>query len=357
MLRALSIVILLAAASAAHAQPALDFDVAHTGTSYVVRDDAYQVTFPVKPQVKAMQSKRADGTMGDSVIASGDAGDVGYTATFTPVPRNAPYPMKAGLDAARDGALTAISAKLTSESSTKLGGRDGRRVLATAVFEGKTMFLDIRMAWDPEHRTLVSLLVVTPTRDQPPAVAAFFSSLAIAKGTKDPLDPALPAEGAPVKTGVGSLEVVRKKDTYTVHDGVYQIAFPVRPEIKPIEAKPLTGFSADGYGDEVEYFALFAMTAPADVDYDADKGIEGARDGMLKVIEGQSRDEKKATIAGLPGRRIVVSGKFRGLPVHGEADMVWDAKHRTLLAAFALTKQGALTPAAHAFLASFAIKH
>lgn len=343
-------------ASGGEAAGVFDFEiVAHDG-AYVLRDAAYEVTFPGKPNVKKQTDTRADGKPGDSMLASYAVGTEAYTFAVSPIPRDTAFPSKMGLDAARDEMVRRMQAKILSEAPLRVGRHEGRHLVATAVVQGTELHFDARLVWDETHRALLVMLVTNSAAGDTPAAHAFVGSLAIAGPGKGPLDEPLPADHSVTPAGVLDLTLAREGDTFRVRDDSLEIAFPDRPFVHALAgADPAIAFGAETYVRDVDYYMLGAIILPESLAYDVDKGLAGARDGALKMIEKQKRTETKAKVGGLAGRRVLVSGLYKGLAVHVEAVYAWDAKHHMVVMAIAMTPGKAMSPAGRAFLDSLVV--
>ena len=334
-----------------------DFQLGDTAGAYVLHDEAYSLTFPMKPSVKKMDSDAADGTKVASLTALAGNDDVFYGMSVTPVGRELTYNSQKGLDMARDGMMKAVNAKVTGTKSIKMAGHDARAVTATVQIEGRTGYLEMHEMWDGDHRAVVVVTTILLAPGPNKVAQAFYDSFALKSAGKGPLDETTLAPDSPKKTGVLDLELVRKGNVYSLHDDALEIVFPIQPTIKAInDSPPLYGFFSNNYTGEVEGFGAFVLWVPESVAYDADKGLDGARDGLLKSLESPKPTEIKTKVAGAPGRKILASASFNGVPVHVEALLAWDAKHRMAVGVMTTTKSKATTKAGRAFLDSFAIR-
>lgn len=334
-----------------------DFQLGDTPGAYVLHDEAYAVTFPMKPQVKKMDSDAADGTKVYSLTALAGNDDVFYGLSVTPVGRELTYNSKKGLDMARDGMMNAVNAKVTGSKAIKMAGRDARAVTATVQVQGRTGYLEMHEMWDPDHRAVVVVTTILMAPGPNKVAQAFYDSFTLQAAGKGPLDQASLAPDAPRKTGVLDMQLVRHGNTYAIRDEALEIVFPVQPTLKQLnDSPPMYGFFTNNYTDEVEGFGAFVLFVPESVTYDADKGLDGARDGLLKSLENAKPTEIKTKVAGVPGRKILATAAFNGVPVHVEALLAWDPKHRMAVGVMTTTKSKATTKAGRAFLDSFAIR-
>lgn len=358
-MRAALVLAVLSFASTASADSAtgvFDFELGGTPGAYVLHDEAYSLTFPLQPSVKKMDSDAADGTKVASLTALAGNDDVFYGISVTPVGRDLTYNAKKGLDMARDGMMNAVKAKVTGSKAIKMAGRDARAVTATVAIAGRTGYLEMHEMWDADHRAVVVVTTILTSPGPSKTAQAFYDSFTIQAAGKGPLDSASLAPDAPIKMGVLDMQLVRHGNTYAIHDGSLDIAFPVQPTLKIVnDSPPLYGFYTNNYTDEVEGFGAFVLFVPASVQYDADKGLDGARDGLLKELDNAKPTEIKTKVAGVPGRKILATASFNGVPVHVEALLAWDPKHRMAVGLMTTTKSKATTKAGRAFLDSLVI--
>jgi hypothetical protein len=357
--KAVLVAVVLAAATTAAADTStgvFDFQLGNMPGAYVLHDEAYSLTFPMKPSVKKMDSDAADGTKVWSLTALAGNDDVFYGMSVTPVGRDLTYNAKKGLDMARDGMMNAVKAKVTGSKPIKMAGRDGRAVTATVPIAGRTGYLEMHEMWDGDHRAVVVVTTILMSPGPSKVAQTFYDSFSIQAAGKGPIDVPSLAPDAPTETGVLDMQMVRHGNGYAIHDDALDIAFPVPPTLKLVnDSPPLYGFYTNNYTDEVEGFGAFVLFVPASVQYDADKGLDGARDGLLKELDNAKPTEIKTKVAGVPGRKILATASFNGVPVHVEALLAWDPKHRMAVGVMTTTKNKATTKAGRVFLDSFTI--
>jgi hypothetical protein len=198
MLRALLVVMMCASPALAKDVVAptgvLDFDLVEHDGSFILRSNAYAITFPSKPVVQQkwfdVGTTKAEGMMAYVLTPTGS-----YAISVRPMPRNRPIGPKLDLDGVRDGLLSGSGAKLTSEAAARVVGVDGRRVRAIATEDGKPQYIEAEMLWDREHRTTIALISVERGRERSAAARRFVDSFAITPGARGPLDE------APLRTG------------------------------------------------------------------------------------------------------------------------------------------------------------
>ncbi|MFT3699597.1 MAG: hypothetical protein QM831_40995 [Kofleriaceae bacterium] len=166
--------------SAAEPTGTLDFVVDQKGTTYVLHDDAYTLTFPGKPDI-SVQDQQGSGTPAMKFVsASYAAGADGCSFLLLMVPDNTAYDIDKGMTGARDGAVSHINGKLVREVDASIGTLKGKHAFIEATIEGKKSHVDLYLAWDEKHRSLVGLITATdqsaPTKAQKAFVASFKTS-------------------------------------------------------------------------------------------------------------------------------------------------------------------------------------
>jgi len=166
---------------------ALDFElVTHAGT-YTLRDAAYELTFSAEPQVTEDKEAAPDGTKLKTLSAMVSIGEVdAYGLFMVPIPKNVPYNIEQGMRAARDGAFTNAGVKMVSDVAVTVGGIPGRKATAKGVMSGINVTLELRIAFDKSHHTLIGLVGITGSKEFPAATNAFLASLQIKPGEAPP---------------------------------------------------------------------------------------------------------------------------------------------------------------------------
>jgi hypothetical protein len=358
MVRALVVVMIGASPALAKdvvtATGTLDFELVDRGATVVLRSKAYAITFPGKPTLQPLQFD-VGSDKAQALNATFAGGTGAYGITVRPIPMYWGISPAVELVTVRDGMIKAVGAKLTSDTPIRIAGVDGRHVVATTSENGKPVYIVADVLWDREHRTTIALMTFEASSERSAAGRAFIASFAIAKGARGPLDEADLAEGAAIKADAPGLEVVRRGATYVVKGGAVSITFPLRPVFRTYATAPLALVGAVRVIDDMDTFGMTVLSVPADQAYDGDKGLDGTRDGLVKQFANAKTKETKAKIGGIAGRRIEVTGMRDGVPARGEIDLVWDAKHRTLVSTIVITTQKQLSAAARAFLGSLAI--
>jgi hypothetical protein len=337
----------------------LDFELVSRPGAFVLRDQAYELTFPYAPKVSEITTNTVEGkpVPGLTAIAGDDSEDAYYSVSVTSFSRSMGVDPPKGLDGARDRILESVHAKLLSQAPVQIAGRTGRRIVASTVAEGKTVYIDARMLWDPDHRSIVILQSGALAADPSPKALAFFASLAVRPGRGSPLDGTPPADGSSVPANALDFALVRNGDTYTLRDDAIQIAFPSRPEVSLDTSLPAGAMAVQGevYTAEREAYELTIFLVPKDSAYDEAMGITGTRNALVKAGAMIRPKETSEKIAGLAGKRIVATGKFLDFDAFYETEIVWDPAHHALISAVAITSSKATTPQGRAFLDSLAI--
>jgi hypothetical protein len=76
----------------------LDLETLPHGTATIVRDNAYSVEFPWKPNVSQVDTPVPSGGKLASAMALATEGDLNVGLMLVPVPKDLPYDAKAGLN-------------------------------------------------------------------------------------------------------------------------------------------------------------------------------------------------------------------------------------------------------------------
>jgi hypothetical protein len=157
----------------------LDLELVEHGKLFVLRDEAYEISFPIKPLIEGSDQVAPSGAKlhTASVVASNDS-EI-YGLLLIPVPKGIPYDIEKGLTGARDDALKNINAKLVSETPTPFGGLQGRKATGRAEVGGKDLQIDFYFAYDKYHHTMIGLLVATTQAAPPKEVANFIASFKV----------------------------------------------------------------------------------------------------------------------------------------------------------------------------------
>lgn len=151
------------------------------GGSWAVNDNAYQVTFPSKPNVEASDQQTPDGkTLPGAVVTSTVGQDQGFGFIYLKIPAGIKYDPEVGITGARDGMIKQIGGKLTKESQITLGGLAARRALASVEIGGKQLVLEMQFAWDVNRRAVIGLYTATPAGTPSAEGLAFLSSFKVA---------------------------------------------------------------------------------------------------------------------------------------------------------------------------------
>ncbi len=148
---------------------ALDLElVEQDGGKYTVRDEAYEVTFPVKPEVTGGVQPAPNGMNLRTATAMGQKSNTeAYAFFLIPIPKDVDYNVQVGLDGARDGAIKNINGTLISEVEAQVGGLKGRKVIASTEMGGQKLYLQMHYAWDPDHKTMVGMFVTGESQTLP----------------------------------------------------------------------------------------------------------------------------------------------------------------------------------------------
>jgi hypothetical protein len=151
----------------------LDFELVDRGAAGVVlRDAAWEITFPSKPTVEGQTQPAPSGPKLKTATAQVVTDHEGYWFFVLPVPPAVTYDPTAGETGARDQALANVKGKITSEKRETFGGLSMRHVIATATVEGSALQIQMYIGWDVKHRTLVAFWTMSDTA--PTAAASAF---------------------------------------------------------------------------------------------------------------------------------------------------------------------------------------
>jgi hypothetical protein len=181
------------------------------------------------------------------------------------------------------------------------------------------------------------------------------ATTAPAPSATTPGAPPSAAAPAATKTSAADFELVTQGDKFIVRDDSYELAFPARPTVQAVPQTAPDGTrvstvlatlddTSGGYG-----FALVLI--PMTSEYDAQKVLDGARDGMMTNLKGTVLEQKPTTIGGLQGRKVIATlgdGKTADLR------QAIDTEHRAMVGVFTMSTGG--SPAARAaFFDSFKV--
>jgi hypothetical protein len=151
----------------------LDFDLVDRGAGAVVlRDAAWEITFPSKPTVEGQTQPAPSGPKLKTATAQVVTEREGYWFFVLPVPPAVTYDATVGETGARDQALANVKGTITSEKRETFGGLSMRHVVATATVEGTLLQIQMYIGWDVKHRTLVAFW--TMSQGAPSAQASAF---------------------------------------------------------------------------------------------------------------------------------------------------------------------------------------
>jgi hypothetical protein len=152
--------------------------VSKTDGTFVVRDAAYAITFPQKPELEAGQQAAQDDAhtiLKTLQVSYNNDTDV-YAMFLIPVPKKIAYNGDVGMTASRDGALANVNGTIVHESMEKIGGLTFRHTIAHADYSGVSMRMDLYITWDAKHHTLVGYFTGGLAKEQTPAQLAFARS-------------------------------------------------------------------------------------------------------------------------------------------------------------------------------------
>ena len=90
-----------------------------------------------------------------------------YGLIVLPIPPNVPVPydIPKGMHEARDGMFKAMGATMTSDKDFVVGGLPGRLAVGKASLQGTDMRIELRLAFDKPHNTMVGLMELTKSED------------------------------------------------------------------------------------------------------------------------------------------------------------------------------------------------
>lgn len=341
---------------------ALDLELASRGGRYTVRNASFEITFPSRPSIQESKDRAPDGTVLKSGMALGRAGTGELGFFVLPIPSGVSYDVPKGMAGARDGALKNIGAKLLGETDAKLGGLDGRKISASAQQGATTFYVELYLAWDERHRSLMGVFVSSTSQTLSEAGRAFVESLKIKEGGA-PASEAAPAPtpgGGPTKTGVLDLEIEESTGKYVLRDQTYRVTFPSLPAVQPSDQTApdgthLPGAVATATIGEDQGYGLILLKIPAGVPYDAKVGLKAARDGMIRSLDGKLVNETATTIAGIAGRRAIASVKLGAQKLTLEMQFAYDKERNAVVGLYTALPAGKPSPAAAEFFSSFAI--
>jgi hypothetical protein len=139
----------------------LDFELAEADGHFVLRDDAYELTFPFKPDVEGGDQVAPSGAKLHIASGLAEKGNDIFGFFIIPVPKNVPYDVDKGLKGARDGALAKINGKLETETATKMDSLKGRKSIATASVGGQSLHVEMVLAFDKDRHTVLGMFTTT----------------------------------------------------------------------------------------------------------------------------------------------------------------------------------------------------
>jgi hypothetical protein len=296
----------------------LDFELVQRDKSYVLRDEAYTVTFPGKPTVELTTFKfQNEDFQAVTAIFLSPTGS--YGIFIKPMPKHWSGSAANLIDETRDGMLRGSKATFKKQVATKLGGLDGRHISAVGTEDGKVIHMETDLLWDREHRVVVALMTLEVTPARSATARAFVSSFSFRRGARGPLDQDPLPEGGVAKADALGFEILRAGSRYVFRDGVIEATFPERPIFHThAMPSPLTLAVVIANKAEIESLGVAVLTVPDGHAYDPVKGLSGTRDGFLKQFSKQRHTETKAKVGGLDGMRIEVTGTLYGVPGRAE---------------------------------------
>ncbi|MGN6110309.1 MAG: hypothetical protein ACTHU0_34720 [Kofleriaceae bacterium] len=342
---------------------ALDLELASRGGRYTVRNANFEITFPSRPSVQESKDRAPDGTVLKSGMALGRAGTGELGFFVLPIPSGVAYDVPKGMAGARDGALKNIGAKLLGETDAKLGGLDGRKISASAQQGGTTFYVELYLAWDERHRSLMGVFASSTSQTPSEVARAFVESLKIKEGgapAEAAPTPAPTPGGGPTKTGVLDLEIEERTGKFVLRDQTYRVTFPSLPAVQPSDQTApdgthLPGAVATATIGEDQGYGLILLKIPAGVPYDAKVGLKAARDGMIRSLDGKLVNETATTIAGIAGRRAIASVKLGAQKLTLEMQFAYDKERNAVVGLYTALPAGKPSPAAAEFFSSFEI--
>lgn len=167
-----------------------------------------------------------------------------------------------------------------------------------------------------------------------------------------------PLSAVAAPTGALDLELTERGKSFVLSDPAYEVSFPAKPNVTqdtaPSPAGTLTTGSAM-YANGNTVYGFFMIPIPKGVDYDAKKGMDGARDGALTNVNAKIVREEAINLGGLKGRHTIAAAQFEGAKLRVELQMAWDDRHRVLVALFTANDTKEITPTELAFFASFKV--
>ena len=155
----------------------LDFALARKGESYTLRDDAFQIAFPARPEVTIDRSLPQGAMAVQAEMYTGERET--YEATMFLVPKDVTYDSAKGVQGTRDALLKAAEVKHPEEMASDVGGLPGKRIRGNGKYLGSDAFFEAEIVWDPGHRAVVSAVTITNAKATTPLGRAFLDSLAI----------------------------------------------------------------------------------------------------------------------------------------------------------------------------------
>jgi len=166
---------------------ALDFNLVERGGKFVLQDDAWELTFPRRPEVSERAVPAPNGLKFKTLIAMATQGDTdAYGITIDLVPENVQYDITTGMRATRDGAIKGAGAKLVREEPVTIGGLEGRKAICTTRAGGRDINMELYVAFDRRHRAMISLITATADDQLPAATKAFLASFVVKDGEAPP---------------------------------------------------------------------------------------------------------------------------------------------------------------------------
>ena len=166
---------------------ALDFELVEKVGSYTLRDKAYEATFQSTPKVERQDQTTAVGIKLHGLMAIASIGVLeAYGLIVLPIPRNVPYDIPKGMHEARDGMFKAMGATMTSDKDFVVGGLPGRQAVGKASLQGTDMRIELRLAFDKPHNTMVGLMALTKSEDLDAEVGGFLKSFTVKPGDAPP---------------------------------------------------------------------------------------------------------------------------------------------------------------------------
>ncbi len=166
---------------------ALDFELVEKVGSYTLRDKAYEATFQSTPKIQPQDQVAASGIHLHGLMAIASIGELeAYGLIVLPIPSNVPYDIPKGLHDARDGMFNAMNAKMTKDQPFKVGGLDGSQAIGTTTLQGTPMRIELRIAFDKPHNTMVGLMALTKSEDLGSEVGGFLNSFLVKPGDAPP---------------------------------------------------------------------------------------------------------------------------------------------------------------------------